>query len=189
MNTKGFISFNPKSDQCQISPAASPQILHHTVWRTWLFITYTTNSFTYRFLFKRLRVYFVFKESLILSPLRLLDFLYPVSELLPLPRSWPFFLFEFPALWLIKEKGTNQSSEPCSPQISQSEVWRHHLVPVFPWSRPFFDADQHWVGSALHSDSTHLVSPSPAPPELSVHFLPTLQLLPNIRTFSACINI
>ena len=32
--------FTPKSDQCQISPAASPQILHHTVWRTWLFITY-----------------------------------------------------------------------------------------------------------------------------------------------------
>ena len=29
-----------------ISPAASPEISHHTVWRTWLFITYT-------FLFKR----------------------------------------------------------------------------------------------------------------------------------------
>ena len=28
--------FTPKSDQCQISPAASPEILHHTVWRTWL---------------------------------------------------------------------------------------------------------------------------------------------------------
>ena len=32
--------FTPKSDQCQISPAASPEILHHTVWRTWLFIAY-----------------------------------------------------------------------------------------------------------------------------------------------------
>ena len=30
--------FTPKSDQCQISPAASPKVLHHTVWRTWLFI-------------------------------------------------------------------------------------------------------------------------------------------------------
>ena len=30
--------FTPKSDQCQISPAASPEILRHTVWRTWLFI-------------------------------------------------------------------------------------------------------------------------------------------------------
>ena len=28
----------PKSDQYQISPVASPEILHHTVWRTWLFI-------------------------------------------------------------------------------------------------------------------------------------------------------
>ena len=39
-----FPTFNPftaKSDQFQISPAASPEILHHTVWRTWLFIAYT----------------------------------------------------------------------------------------------------------------------------------------------------
>ena len=28
-------------DQCQSSPAASPEILHHTVWRTWLFIAYS----------------------------------------------------------------------------------------------------------------------------------------------------
>ena len=28
----------PESDQFQISPAHSPEILHHTVWRTWLFI-------------------------------------------------------------------------------------------------------------------------------------------------------
>ena len=32
-----FNPFTPKSDQCQISPAA---ILHHTAWRTWLFIAY-----------------------------------------------------------------------------------------------------------------------------------------------------
>ena len=32
--------FTPKSDHCQISPAASPELLHHTVWRTWLFIAY-----------------------------------------------------------------------------------------------------------------------------------------------------
>ena len=29
------------SDQCQISPAASPAILHDTVWRTWLLIAYS----------------------------------------------------------------------------------------------------------------------------------------------------
>ena len=32
------LSFH-KSDQYQISPAASPEILHPTVWITWLFIT------------------------------------------------------------------------------------------------------------------------------------------------------
>ena len=30
--------FTPKSDQYQISPAALPEILCHTVWRTWPFI-------------------------------------------------------------------------------------------------------------------------------------------------------
>ena len=30
-----------KSDQLQISPAASPEILHNTVWSTWLFIAYS----------------------------------------------------------------------------------------------------------------------------------------------------
>ena len=33
--------FTPKSDQCQNSPAASQEIWHHTVWRTWLFIAYS----------------------------------------------------------------------------------------------------------------------------------------------------
>ena len=33
-----FSTVTPKSDQCQISPAVSPEILHHTVWRTWLFM-------------------------------------------------------------------------------------------------------------------------------------------------------
>ena len=39
--------FTPKSDQCQISPAASPEILHHTVRRTWLFITYSDEKWLY----------------------------------------------------------------------------------------------------------------------------------------------
>ena len=37
----------PKSDQFQISPAASPEILHHTVWRTWLFIAYSDERWLY----------------------------------------------------------------------------------------------------------------------------------------------
>ena len=39
--------FTPKSDQCQISPAASPEILHHTVWRTWHFIAYLDARWLY----------------------------------------------------------------------------------------------------------------------------------------------
>ena len=39
--------FTPESDQCQISPAASPEILHHTVRRTWLFIAYSGEKWLY----------------------------------------------------------------------------------------------------------------------------------------------
>ena len=39
--------FTPKSDQVQISPVASPVILHHTVWRTWLFIAYSDARWLY----------------------------------------------------------------------------------------------------------------------------------------------
>ena len=39
--------FTPESDQCQNSPAASQEIWHHTVWRTWLFITYSDEKWLY----------------------------------------------------------------------------------------------------------------------------------------------
>ena len=39
--------FAPKSDQCQISPAASPETLHRTVWRTWLSIAYLDERWLY----------------------------------------------------------------------------------------------------------------------------------------------
>ena len=44
---KGNDPFTPKSDQLQISPAASPETLHHTVWRTWLFILYILGESTF----------------------------------------------------------------------------------------------------------------------------------------------
>ena len=51
----------PKSDQFQISPAASEEILHHTVWRTWLFIPYSDERrLCYQFL-TTLLIYFSFK--------------------------------------------------------------------------------------------------------------------------------
>ena len=39
--------FSPESDQCQYSPAASQEIWHHTVWRTWLFIAYSDEKWLY----------------------------------------------------------------------------------------------------------------------------------------------
>ena len=39
--------FTSKSNQFQISPAASQQLLHHTVWRTWLFIAYSDGRWLY----------------------------------------------------------------------------------------------------------------------------------------------
>ena len=60
-NVKPWINpFTPGSDQFQISLTASPEILHHTLWRTWLFpgyserSLYTTNShyLTHTFLLK-----------------------------------------------------------------------------------------------------------------------------------------
>ena len=72
---KIFLSFpegqllqTAECDQFQISPAVSGEIFHHTVWRTWFFITtqmkddYTTSShyLTYTFLFRKVgRMYFL----------------------------------------------------------------------------------------------------------------------------------
>ena len=39
--------FTPKSDQFRISPAASPEIWHQTVWRTWLFIAHSAERWLY----------------------------------------------------------------------------------------------------------------------------------------------
>ena len=53
-------SFTPKSCQCQISPAASPEISHHTVWRTWLFIAYSDERWLYyQFLVPHLYIFFL----------------------------------------------------------------------------------------------------------------------------------
>ena len=43
----GINLFTPESDQFQISPAASPALLHHTTWRTWLFIAYSNERSLY----------------------------------------------------------------------------------------------------------------------------------------------
>ena len=47
MHFQPFNPFTPESDQCQNSPAASQEIWHHTVWRTWLFIAYSDEKWLY----------------------------------------------------------------------------------------------------------------------------------------------
>ena len=42
-----FNPFTPESDQRPTIPAASPELLHHTVWRTWLFIAYSDKRWLY----------------------------------------------------------------------------------------------------------------------------------------------
>ena len=37
----------PRVINCQSSPIASPEILHHTVWRTWLFVPYSDKRWLY----------------------------------------------------------------------------------------------------------------------------------------------
>ena len=54
--------FTPKGDQFQISPAASPEILHHTLWRTWLFITFSDGRWLY-YQFSLLHLHFSLLES------------------------------------------------------------------------------------------------------------------------------
>ena len=46
-NCSRFNPLTPHSDQFQISPAASPEILHHPVWRSWLFIAYSHERWLY----------------------------------------------------------------------------------------------------------------------------------------------
>ena len=43
--------FTPRSDQFQISSAASPEILHHTVWRTWFIFIANSNTQDDRWLY------------------------------------------------------------------------------------------------------------------------------------------
>ena len=61
-----FNPFTPEGDEVQTSPAASPVIIHHTLWRTWLFtallrwnaiVLPNSHCITYTFLYKRLGEY------------------------------------------------------------------------------------------------------------------------------------
>ena len=44
---ESVLTLSLPSDQFQISPAASPEILHNTLWRIWLFIAYTGEKWSY----------------------------------------------------------------------------------------------------------------------------------------------
>ena len=79
-------TFIPKSGQCQISLAASPEILHHTVWRSWLFIAYSAEKWLIlpilttsliHFHLKVGRMYFLSSRVKVIQPRA---FLYTVSH-------------------------------------------------------------------------------------------------------------
>ena len=108
--------FTPESDQCQNSPAASQEIWHHTVWRTWLFMAYSDEKWLY------------YKFSLHHSYNRFL-------------KGWENTLFELrcergngPNLtaWVVlqaKYRTTYRHSEPLSfkKPITQSQMnWKQH---------------------------------------------------------------
>ena len=53
-----FNPFTPESDQSQISPPAPPEILHHTVRRTWLIIAYSDERWlSYKFSLSHLCIF------------------------------------------------------------------------------------------------------------------------------------
>ena len=55
---KHFNPSTPKSDQFQCSPAASPETLHHTVWRTLLFMAWSDKrSLYYQFSLPHLHMF------------------------------------------------------------------------------------------------------------------------------------
>ena len=53
--------FTPKSDQYQVSPGASSEILHSTVWITWLFIAYSDERWLYLLILTTSLVHFSLK--------------------------------------------------------------------------------------------------------------------------------
>ena len=115
-----FNPFNPESDQCQISPAASPEILRHTVWRTWLFIAYSGERWLYyKFLLPHLYIFSLRGWENVLFELR--------SERVKKPALihnvtvWSCFICPFRA-W-----HCNQYSSSCNQNISFCE---HHLQAV-----------------------------------------------------------
>ena len=62
-NAANVKTFALKSDQDEISPAAPPEILHHTVWRTWLFTAYLDERW-FQHQFSLPHLYIIFLEGL-----------------------------------------------------------------------------------------------------------------------------
>ena len=133
----------PESDQCQNSPAASQEIWHHTVWRTWLFIAYSDEKWLYynfslyhsynhflkgweNTLFE-LRSERVNLEKIIISAqicLRLvLEFF--VSKIIILKCSTPWFSHRF-GYWTVTVICPQQSCSKVSSVFLQPSPWECH---------------------------------------------------------------
>ena len=119
--------FNPESDQCQISPAASPEISHHTVWRTYLFIAYSDErwwyyQFSLLYLTHFLNVGRMYFLSLGVKWLRNV----PLSSTCRADQSflWSSALWTIPC-WKRKNRGK---------RVHLNE--RHHTRPLIPFKAP-----------------------------------------------------
>ena len=113
-----FNPFTPESDQCQNSPAASQEIWHHTVWRTWLFIAYSDEKWLY------------YKFSLHYSYNRFL-------------KGWENTLFELRSERVnpFTPKGDQfkNISPAASPDILHHTVWRTWLLIAY--------SDERWLST------------------------------------------
>ena len=97
--------FTPKSGQFQVSPAASPEISRHTVWRIWLFIAYYSNERLLYFQFSLHTYTFLFNGwENVLFVLAKANFNYKLRQ--ELNEAWKCLtmeLMEEPTLYLPEE--------------------------------------------------------------------------------------
>ena len=110
------------SDQCQISPAASQEILRHTVWRTWLFIAYSGERWLYyKFLLPYLYIFSLKGWENVLFELR--------SE--RVNAKWNWLASDRLQPWLILEWGGPEMSSLSDPGCGGEVDWEGGRGGVF----------------------------------------------------------
>ena len=120
----GLSWLTPKSDQCQISPAASPEILHHTVWRTWSFMAHSQECSISNFpcsLTRNITSHSM--ENLVFhgSLPRMFNIKFPLQP----HQNYHITQYgELGLSWLTPKSDQCQISPAASPEILHHTVWR-----------------------------------------------------------------